>query len=112
MKAPEVEGVEGSRHELELMPGDQYVVCMAFSPDGNLLLTISANEDHTIRIWCVHECAVATTTATPLPPLMATHPCNAHLWDQSHVLLPPPPPPPPPPLLLQGLEDKENDRER
>jgi WD40 repeat protein len=51
MAAPAIEGVEGTRHELELMSGDQYVVCMAFSPDGKLLLTVSANEDHTIRIW-------------------------------------------------------------
>ena len=42
---------ETGRHELELMPGDQYVLVMAFSPDGKLLLTVSANEDHTIRIW-------------------------------------------------------------
>ena len=59
---------ETGRHELELMPGDQvgrtiqstsklrcysplivlccdqYVLVMAFSPDGKLLLTVSANE--------------------------------------------------------------------
>jgi WD40 repeat protein len=55
MKAPEaVEQEDPSnpkKHELPLMAGDQYVLCMAFSPDGKLLLTVSANEDHTIRIW-------------------------------------------------------------
>ena len=29
----------------------QYVLVMAFSPCGRLLLTVSANEEHTIRIW-------------------------------------------------------------
>ena len=49
MRAPE--GIEEPRHELELAQGDQYVLCMAFSPDGKYLITISANEEHTIRIW-------------------------------------------------------------
>lgn len=49
MRAPE--GLEEPKHELELAQGDQYVLCMAFSPDGKHLITISANEEHTIRIW-------------------------------------------------------------
>jgi WD40 repeat protein len=34
--------------------GDQYVLCMAFSPektDGKWLMTISANNDHNLRLW-------------------------------------------------------------
>jgi hypothetical protein len=49
MKGPASLG--GQKHELEMMAGDQYVLVMAFSPCGRLLLTVSANEEHTIRIW-------------------------------------------------------------
>ena len=50
MKAPlHVQHDEHKKHEIDLMPGDQYILVMAFSPDGQLLLTVSANEDHSIR---------------------------------------------------------------
>ena len=45
---------EGARLELEMASGDQYVLCMAFSPektDGKWLMTISANNDHNLRLW-------------------------------------------------------------
>lgn len=54
MKPPaDVEGCneEGARLELEMASGDQYVLCMAFSPHGQWLMTISANNDHNVRLW-------------------------------------------------------------